>query len=576
MEKLMHLVFLVSLSELCVAENITVVYGLEGETISIRCAYSPKENKWREKSWCKHINKTECQHVVSAHRFWLQFLKKWNGTTSIADNIHKGVITVTMEKLQKQDAGLYQCKTDFLGEARSLKKVKVEVLGADLTETQASEEPRAEHSISSLPEAPFNILYITAGFLGAKFLTAVLIFIIASTQKSRATRQRSHNLNQHQLLPSTGDLVSIHMTELAQPRRPEAAFHVSRTETTSHYRMGRFPAQLLLLALTGLCFAGEDLEIVRRVQGGTFTTVCHYNMHKYSQGEKFWCKELSDTACHNVVLSSPAAGRNYINTNPNARVSLKDSGTGWISVSMTELRVEDSGIYWCGVSDHLKIIPLKKIKMAVSYEAPATLSVKEGDSISLNCSYFVMDNSRSSKNFTWCKMVTATRCHPVISVEFYQIVNTQGRTRIMIDRKNKVVIVTLAKLQLRDSGEYHCESHLQGSTTLLKMITLNVLESYDRMDFLTTSLPIDNIGAILPNATRNDEQSWYSEASFNVLYVMAGLLGTKFLTALLIFIVASNKRSRATGQEMHGRNKYQLLPLTGVKKEKKNTSKTRM
>lgn len=45
----------------------------------------------------------------------------------------------------------------------------------------------------------------------------------------------------------------------------------------------------------------------------------------------------------------------------------------------------------------------------------------------------------------------------------------------MIDRKNKVVIVTLAKLQLRDSGEYHCESHLQGSTILLKMITLNVL-----------------------------------------------------------------------------------------------------
>ncbi|CAM2107385.1 triggering receptor expressed on myeloid cells 2 isoform X1 [Caretta caretta] len=204
MEKLMHLVFLVSLSELCVAENITVVYGMEGETISIRCTYSPKENKWREKSWCKHVNKTECQHVVSAHRFWLQFLKKWKGNTSIADNIHKGVLTVTMERLQKQDAGLYQCKTDFLGEAKTLKKVKVEVLGAGVMETLAPEEPRAVHSISSLPEAHFNAFICTIMvLLVAKFLTAILIFIIASHQRSSATGEGSHNLNQHQLLPLT-------------------------------------------------------------------------------------------------------------------------------------------------------------------------------------------------------------------------------------------------------------------------------------------------------------------------------------------------------------------------------------
>lgn len=130
---------------------------------------------------------------------------------------------------------------------------------------------------------------------------------------------------------------------------------------------------------------------MRRVQGGTFTTVCYYNMHKYSQGEKFWCKELSDTACHNIILSSPAAGRNYINTTPNVRVSLKDSGTGWISVSMTELRVEDSGIYWCGVSDHLKIIPLKKIKMAVSYEGELQIRDKQVGTHQLKARYSKLD-----------------------------------------------------------------------------------------------------------------------------------------------------------------------------------------
>uniref|UniRef100_A0A8C0GQQ1 Immunoglobulin V-set domain-containing protein n=1 Tax=Chelonoidis abingdonii TaxID=106734 RepID=A0A8C0GQQ1_CHEAB len=127
-----------------------------------------------------------------------------------------------------------------------------------------------------------------------------------------------------------------------------------------------------------------DLEMVRRVQGGAFTTMCHYNQHEYSQREKFWCKELSDLECRTIVQSSPAAGRNSLKP-PNARVSLKDLGIGWISVSMTELRVEDSGIYWCGVSYHMKIIPLKKIKVAVSYEGELQISEEQvGTQISSN------------------------------------------------------------------------------------------------------------------------------------------------------------------------------------------------
>uniref|UniRef100_A0A8C3XNG7 Immunoglobulin V-set domain-containing protein n=1 Tax=Chelydra serpentina TaxID=8475 RepID=A0A8C3XNG7_CHESE len=166
----------------------------------------------------------------------------------------------------------------------------------------------------------------------------------------------------------------------------------------------------------------KDLELVRKVQGGALTTVCHYNEHNYSQREKFWCKE---------------------------------------------------------------------------------------------------------------------RCQPVVSVEIDKIVNTQGRTRIQTDMRYRVIIVTLVVLQLRDSGEYHCETHLQGSTAgnLLSQLTLIVVHVISH--------------------------SWYSEVNFNVLCIMAGLLGTKFLTALLIFIITSHRRSKATEQEIHSRNKHQLLPLTG-------------
>lgn len=101
---------------------------MEGGTISVNCTYNPWQQRWREKSWCKQIDETKCQHVVSARRFWLPFLKNRNGTTSIRDNVREGVLTVTMKRLKKQDAGLYQCKTDYLGETNSLRKVQVEVL----------------------------------------------------------------------------------------------------------------------------------------------------------------------------------------------------------------------------------------------------------------------------------------------------------------------------------------------------------------------------------------------------------------------------------------------------------------
>ncbi|KAM6370425.1 triggering receptor expressed on myeloid cells 2-like isoform 2-T2 [Pluvialis apricaria] len=173
MEKPMHLISLIFLSASCAAENITVVYGIEGGTISVNCTYNPWQQRWREKSWCKQIDETKCQHVVSARRFWLPFLKNRNGTTSISDNVREGVLTVTMKRLKKQDAGLYQCRTDYLGETNSLRKVQVEVLTAVL-ETQMPEEPSAVQSISS--------------------------------RKNRETEQKNPNLSEHQVLPFAGDL----------------------------------------------------------------------------------------------------------------------------------------------------------------------------------------------------------------------------------------------------------------------------------------------------------------------------------------------------------------------------------
>ncbi|KAM6454618.1 triggering receptor expressed on myeloid cells 2-like isoform 1-T2 [Liasis olivaceus] len=201
MKKLMYLIFPIFLSEVSTAEKVTVVYGVEGEPISINCSYSPQKNKWREKSWCKHISEADCQHVVSARRFWLPFLKRKNGTTAIADNIQEGVLTVTINPLQKQDAGWYQCMTNFLGIVNTLQKVKVNVL-RNIEDPNIQETPRILHSISGSPSnAGVNLTFLVAGFLGFKLLVAIIILTVARSKKNRTTGNESRGENGHFQLP---------------------------------------------------------------------------------------------------------------------------------------------------------------------------------------------------------------------------------------------------------------------------------------------------------------------------------------------------------------------------------------
>ncbi|NWV18364.1 TREM2 protein, partial [Origma solitaria] len=173
----------------CAAENVTVVAAMEGDTISVNCSYDPRQ-WWREKSWCRQLEPGRCQAVVSAPPAWVPFPRGRRGSTSIRDNPRVGTLTVTIRSLRKEDAGLYQCRTDFLGESRSLRKVQVEVLTADL-ETHVPEEPRAVQSIPrSPPEVDFTVFYILAGFLVAKFLVALLLCVVGHSRRNGDGEQK--------------------------------------------------------------------------------------------------------------------------------------------------------------------------------------------------------------------------------------------------------------------------------------------------------------------------------------------------------------------------------------------------
>ncbi|XP_066421340.1 triggering receptor expressed on myeloid cells 2-like isoform X1 [Molothrus aeneus] len=204
MEKLLNLTLLL-LSASCAAENITVV-AVEGDTISVNCSYDARQ-WWREKSWCRQLGRRRCQPVVSAPPAWLPLPRPSRGSTSIRDNARAGLLTVTIRGLRREDAGLYQCQTEFLGHTQSLRRVQVEVLAAADLVTHVPEELRAVQSISRPPpDVDFTVFYILAGFLVAKFVVAVLVGAVAHSRKNRERGQNPELAGEQQVLPVPANL----------------------------------------------------------------------------------------------------------------------------------------------------------------------------------------------------------------------------------------------------------------------------------------------------------------------------------------------------------------------------------
>uniref|UniRef100_A0A8C8WJ79 Natural cytotoxicity triggering receptor 2 n=1 Tax=Panthera leo TaxID=9689 RepID=A0A8C8WJ79_PANLE len=104
------------------------------------------------------------------------------------------------------------------------------------------------------------------------------------------------------------------------------------------------PLLLLSLVIPG-SWAVPEAQPLHRVVGQTLSVRCQYPPKGWPYERKSWCKELSVFKCTRLVTSSgprrlAQASRFSIWDNPS---------TGLFIVTMTGLKEEDSGHYWCRI-----------------------------------------------------------------------------------------------------------------------------------------------------------------------------------------------------------------------------------
>uniref|UniRef100_K7G171 Ig-like domain-containing protein n=1 Tax=Pelodiscus sinensis TaxID=13735 RepID=K7G171_PELSI len=166
---------------------------LEGQSLSVQCPYNRELYKRAEKAWCRSTTQSTCDILVSTDTGIITYHNgAQNGRATIHDNPQTGIVTVTMEKLQTDDTGVYWCVRYEPPDLYRLIEVKLTVTkviphASPSSFSLSNAECPCSFSLSN--ERTFIILGVVLGVL---FILALIGVVILCTRKSRRLKSKGH------------------------------------------------------------------------------------------------------------------------------------------------------------------------------------------------------------------------------------------------------------------------------------------------------------------------------------------------------------------------------------------------
>ncbi|NXR72658.1 TRML4 protein, partial [Pycnonotus jocosus] len=115
---------------------------------------------------------------------------------------------------------------------------------------------------------------------------------------------------------------------------------------------------------------GQTPEAQRRREGNTLTVKCPYTAQTENWHRKYWCLLTSDGTCESVAFTySTKRGQSE-----DKRTTIEDdTHRKVVSITMTDLKTEDSGTYFCAIYQNT-FVRLKTISLNV-FKVPTALSL---------------------------------------------------------------------------------------------------------------------------------------------------------------------------------------------------------
>lgn len=187
------------------------------------------------------------------------------------------------------------------------------------------------------------------------------------------------------------------------------------------------------------------------MEGHPLTVPCHYEP-QYASYVKYWCRGKTRQLCTSLARTDETRSANPAEE----KVSIFDDQVQLVlTVTMYNLKEEDSGWYMCGVEIggvwNADDVAFTKINVFHGMSvANNRLSGEEGSSITVECHY--SERYRESEK-KWCRSGDWSSCLLTGSGGSYEDTSVA-----IIDDRTRTFTITLKKLQMRDTGWYWCSA----------------------------------------------------------------------------------------------------------------------
>ncbi|XP_044076030.1 polymeric immunoglobulin receptor isoform X1 [Siniperca chuatsi] len=256
---------------------------------------------------------------------------------------------------------------------------------------------------------------------------------------------------------------------------------------------------------------GKELAVM---EGQNLTVPCLYEP-QYASYVKYWCRGSMREFC-----SSLARTDNPRSANPaKDKVSIFDDPVQLVfSVTMNNLKEEDSGWYMCGVEIggiwSADVVAFTNIKVIHGMSVVnSQLSGEEGSSVTVECIY--SERYRQSEK-KWCRSGDWSSCLLTSSEGSYE------DTSVAIsDDRTRTFTITLKKLEMKDTGWYWCSAGQQQIAVHVLVTPRPTTTAVSVTSPLTPSQSVAN----LPPPKPNTKESWNSHSHIlELLMVCASLI----------------------------------------------------
>ncbi|KAM9349986.1 polymeric immunoglobulin receptor [Symphorus nematophorus] len=190
------------------------------------------------------------------------------------------------------------------------------------------------------------------------------------------------------------------------------------------------------------------------LEGESLIIPCHYEP-QYASYVKYWCRGRMREFCSSLIRTDDTRTPNPAED----KVSIFDDPVQLVfTVTMNNLKEEDSGWYMCGVEIggawSADVVSYKNIKVIHGLSVVNNhVSGEEGSSVTVECQY--SERFRESEK-KWCRSGDWSSCLSTGSEGSY------ADTSVAInDDRTRTFTITLKKLRLGDSGWYWCSAGQQ-------------------------------------------------------------------------------------------------------------------